>query len=72
MLSQKPCWLIKGKFVILCVPEQEKHEFNYTCDCHCFFYVYHDLSLPVKSETQYTLSFLLVLCVYQVWNNKCL
>jgi len=37
-----------------------------------FFYVYHDLSLPVKSETQYTLSFLLVLCVYQVWNNKCL
>jgi len=45
MLSQEPCQLIKGKFVILCLPEQEKHEFNCTCDSVLFFYVYHDLSL---------------------------
>jgi hypothetical protein len=37
-----------------------------------FFYVYQDLSLTVKSETQYMLSFLLVLQVYHVCNNMCL
>jgi hypothetical protein len=36
------------------------------------FYVYHDLPLTVKSETQYMLSFLLVLHVYHVCNNICL